>query len=620
MSAIATNEGPIIAQAAVPAAPLAGTVAEKQLGRGSIDGNVQERRPSFDEDDEVTEEELHTLRRVSGKIPWPAFTVAFVELCERFSYYGTTVVFVNFIQQPLPEGSSTGAGYSGQSGALGMGQRASTGLVTFNQFWAYVMPLLGAYIADAHWGRYKTIHAAIACALLGHVILTASAAPSVIKHSGSALAAFTIGLVILGVGTGGFKSNISPLLAEQQTDNKKRISVLPSGERVIVDPTVTTSRIFLYFYLCINVGSLVGQIGMVYAEKYVGFWLAYMLPTVLFLVAPVILAICRKHYVLTPPTGSVFAKFWQLWGYASKGHWHLNPVATYRSMSAPGFWERVKPSNIPAAERPVWMTFDDAWVDEVRRGLKACAVFLYLPLYWLAYGQMTGNLTSQAAVMELHGVPNDIIQNLNPISIIIFIPFMDFVVYPALRKARINFTPIKRIFAGFILACMAMIAACVTQVYIYRLSPCGHNASDPDCVGPAPINVWVQTIPYVLIGFSEIFASITSLEYAFTKAPYNMRSFVMAINLLMNAFSSAIAKGLVALSADPLLVWNYGVVAVLSGLGGIAFWFNFRKLDAEEDKLNMLRASAYTGKRGSVSGASVEDQYREKSDEAAATA
>jgi POT family proton-dependent oligopeptide transporter len=492
-----------------------------------------------------------------------------------------------------------------------MGQRASTGLVTFNQFWAYVMPLLGAYVADAHLGRYKTIHIAIICAIVGHVVLTASAAPSVIKHNSAALAAFSIGLIILGLGTGGFKSNIAPLLAEQQTETKKRIKVLPSGERVIVDPMVTTSRIFLYFYMCINVGSLVGQIGMVYCEKYVGFWLAYMLPTVLFLFAPVVLILCRKHYVLTPPTGSVFAKFWQLWGYASKGHWHLNPVKTYKSMSAPGFWDRVKPSNIPAAERPAWMTFDDAWVDEVRRGLKACAVFLYLPLYWLAYGQMTGNLTSQAAVMELNGVPNDIIQNLNPISIIIFIPFMDFVVYPALRKAHINFTPIKRIFLGFMLASLAMVASCVIQVYIYKLSECGTHASDPDCA-PAPINVWVQTVPYVLIGFSEIMASITSLEYAFTKAPYNMRSFVMAINLLMNAFSSAIAQGLVALSADPLLVWNYGVVAVLAGVGGIAFWFNFRALDREEDKLNMLQASAYTGKRGSISAPSVRESYTEK--------
>jgi len=187
MSAIASNEGPIIAQAQVPEALLAGSTREKQLGRGSIDGSIREDDSTLDSYDEVTEEELRTLRRVSGNIPWTAFTVAFVELCERFSYYGTTVVckckllkrtpsesrsvsylelVVNFIQQPLPEGSTTGAGHEGQSGALGMGQRASTGLVTFNQFWAYVMPVLGAYMADAHWGRYKTIHVAIICVSL----------------------------------------------------------------------------------------------------------------------------------------------------------------------------------------------------------------------------------------------------------------------------------------------------------------------------------------------------------------------------------------------------------------------------------------------------------------------
>lgn len=66
-----------------------------------------------DDFEHPTEEELATLRRVSGEIPWTAYTVAFVELCEHFSYYGTTAVFVNFIQQPLPEGSSTGAGSLG---------------------------------------------------------------------------------------------------------------------------------------------------------------------------------------------------------------------------------------------------------------------------------------------------------------------------------------------------------------------------------------------------------------------------------------------------------------------------------------------------------------------------
>jgi POT family proton-dependent oligopeptide transporter len=39
-----------------------------------------------------TEEEVHTLRRVADHVPFKVYTLAFVELCERFSYYGTTVV------------------------------------------------------------------------------------------------------------------------------------------------------------------------------------------------------------------------------------------------------------------------------------------------------------------------------------------------------------------------------------------------------------------------------------------------------------------------------------------------------------------------------------------------
>lgn len=41
---------------------------------------------------EPTEQELDTLRRIPDRIPWICFTIAFVELCERFAYYGTTVV------------------------------------------------------------------------------------------------------------------------------------------------------------------------------------------------------------------------------------------------------------------------------------------------------------------------------------------------------------------------------------------------------------------------------------------------------------------------------------------------------------------------------------------------
>ncbi len=51
---------------------------------------------------EPTEEERHTLRHVADKLPKSAFLVAFVELCERFAYYGLSGPFQNYIQVQSP--------------------------------------------------------------------------------------------------------------------------------------------------------------------------------------------------------------------------------------------------------------------------------------------------------------------------------------------------------------------------------------------------------------------------------------------------------------------------------------------------------------------------------------
>lgn len=100
--------------------------------------------------------------------------------------------------------------------------------------------------------------------------------------------------------------------------------------------------------------------------------------------------------------------------------------------------------------------------------------------------------------------------------------------------------------------------------------------------------MWAQTGSYVLIALSEIFASITSLEYGFTKAPKSMRSLVAAFALFMSALSAAIGEAFVPLSTDPLLVWNYGSMAVISFAAGCIFWLQYRSLDKQEDELNML--------------------------------
>jgi POT family proton-dependent oligopeptide transporter len=154
-----------------------------------------------------------------------------------------------------------------------------------------------------------------------------------------------------------------------------------------------------------------------------------------------------------------------------------------------------------------------------------------------------------------------------------------------LRKAGINFSPIKKMAAGFIIASFAMTWAAVLQYYIYKSADYYENPREEY---RSPINVWAVTGAYVLIGLSEILASVTTLEYAFTKAPKSMRSLVMSIQLFTNAFSAALSQAWAPLTVDPYVTWNYGSVAILAFTTGIAFWFAYRKMDAEEDDLNML--------------------------------
>jgi POT family proton-dependent oligopeptide transporter len=282
-----------------------------------------------------------------------------------------------------------------------MGQRASTGITTFNQFWQYFMPLLGAYLADQYWGRYKTISYALVVDIIGHIILIISAIPPVITNSGGALGSMIVAIIVIGFGTGGFKPNVNPLIVEQLGEQYMHVKTLKSGERVIVDPAVTIERVYLWFYFCINVGALAGQVSMVFAEKYVGFWLSYTLPTIMLCLCPIIMFLNRNKYERREPGGSVLGPALKTWFLAQKGRWSLNPFETWRRMHAGDFWENVKPSRFSDETRPKWMTFDDAWVDELRRGFNACAVFCWYPIFWLCYNQSMYILNS-----HLHGHPH----------------------------------------------------------------------------------------------------------------------------------------------------------------------------------------------------------------------
>ncbi|KAH7086844.1 di/tri peptide transporter 2 [Paraphoma chrysanthemicola] len=516
-----------------------------------------------------TAEELKTLRKVGEPLPKSAFLVAIVELCERFTYYGASGIFQNYISRPR-------SGELGR-GALGMGHKGATGLSTFFQFWCYVTPILGAVIADQYLGKYNTIVIFCFVYMVGLLILTCTSIPTALDH-GAGLGGFIVAIIVIGLGTGGIKSNVAPLIADQY---KRRQMVIghdnKTGERVIIDPAITIQRIYMIFYWCINVGSL-SLLATPYMERDTDFWSAYLLCLCIFLVGTLVLVLGRKVYVVRPPQGSIITDaFRVIW-----------MMIKSRKMDA------AKPSYQAGLGKSSNLRWDDHFVEEVKRALIACQVFCFYPIYWVVYGNFSNNFVTQAGQMEGHGIPNDLMQNFDPIAIIVFLPLVDQFLMPALRKHKIPFPPINRIVAGFWIASLAMVYAAVIQYYIYQAGPCYDHplceaATDPNGVIQGnKIHIASQTGAYMLIGLSEIFASVTGLEYAYTKAPPSMKSFVQSMYLLTNAFGSAISEALNPVLYDPAIQWMFVGLAVASFIAGCLIWIIFHHLNEQEDSMNAL--------------------------------
>lgn len=154
---------------------------------------------------------------------------------------------------------------------MGKGQQTATALTTFFQFWCYITPIIGAVVADQYWGKYKTILIFACVYFVGLIILTLTSIPAAIA-SGATFPGFIVAIIIIGFATGGIKSNVSPLVAEQYKNTTPYVKTLTpktsskytadegdlpthtanasnkTETRVIVSPQATYQKLFNYFY------------------------------------------------------------------------------------------------------------------------------------------------------------------------------------------------------------------------------------------------------------------------------------------------------------------------------------------------------------------------------------
>ncbi|CAF1149126.1 unnamed protein product [Rotaria sordida] len=443
---------------------------------GAVEPKIIEQPDDFNEP-EPTAEELSTLEHISDHIPLAAWLIVVCEFCERFAFYGLSGLWQNYIQFPLPTKNET------QPGALDRGQQTATALTMFFRFFAYITPIAGAILADQLWGKYKTIMISCAIYMIGLVVLLLTSIPPAIDK-GIAFPGLIVAMIIIGTGTGGVKSNVSPLMAEQYSRTKPIITVI-KGKRKIIDPSVTMQSMFNWFYWAINIGAL-SLIATTNIEKYHSFWLAYLLPTVVFIGSIIVLAIGRGRYVQKSPSGSLLVRAARVTMTAIQRRWKFGKQPDRRDLL-----DYAKDMSSPTdqdGEQTTTESSNNQFIDDLKKAIKACRVFAFYPFYWICYNQFGANLVSQAAQMNVGPLPNDILQNIDPLVLVIFIPIFDKLIYPGLRRFKINFPAIRRISCGFFCVSLGMAWSAFVQHQIYSTppnynyvpKPCSASSNNPN--------------------------------------------------------------------------------------------------------------------------------------------
>jgi len=460
---------------------------------------------------------------------------------------------------------------------------------------AYALPLLFGWLSDAKTGRFKLICWGVLVFGVAHALMVAAGAKNLLAN-GMAKVPYFISLYMLSIGAAMFKPCVSPLLLDQVKTTVPKVITLENGEKVIQDPESTTERVMLWFYLVINIGGFMG-VATSYSEKYVGWWLAFLIPMILYLPLPFLLWFLYKRLILHPPGGSDLPNVFRVLAICIRR-------GGVSRIGRKGFWNLAKPSSIAAAglTAQYHTMWDDQFVDDIRRTFQATGIFCFFPIQYINDNGLGSAASFLSTMLETNGVPNDVISNFNSLSIIAFAPILNYGLYPFLRRFNIHYGPIARITTGLAMSTLGGVGYTILNSYAYKLSPCGEFGSS-DCKvgsGVAPISIWWMAIPFAVGGVSELFVNVPAYGLAYARAPVNMRGLVAALNLFNTAIAYLIGLACSSVVTDPHLTWSFGAPAIIGGVLTVVFWFTFRHIDKEEYVLSKAREEPTNEIEGTV--------------------
>ncbi len=403
------------------------------------------------------------------------------EAAERFSFYGMKAILVVFMTKYLLDAQGHPAHFSEDDAKYYYHLFVAS---------AYFFPVFGAIIADVWLGKYRTIISLSLVYCLGHLALAID---------DTRVGLFT-GLALIAVGSGGIKPCVSAHVGDQFGKSNVHLQ----------------GQIFGWFYLAINLGaflstiatprllevfpqSLAGMLHVTSPEMHerilrIGPHVAFGLPGLLMLIATWVFWHGRSKFVHIPPRG--------------------------------------------------WQDVSRALTGEGGKALlRLIPVYVFVAVFWSLYDQTGSSWVLQAKKMNRYFLGFEVlssqIQAINPILILILIPFFTYVGYPLINRV-FPLTPLRKVSLGLFLMVAGFSIVSFAQ---NRIDDTWNAVEAPasEIVDEKLPSIGWQIAAYVVITSAEVMVSVTCLEFSYTQAPREMKSFVMSINLLSvsagNAFT-----------------------------------------------------------------------------------
>jgi POT family proton-dependent oligopeptide transporter len=424
--------------------------------------------------------------------------ILITEAVERFAFYGFRAVLVLYFIK-----------------SLNFREDTAIALFAFVSCLAYASPLLGAYLADGYIGRYKTILCFGWVYAVGLGVLTLAAYTDRSLELRRSLS--FVGLFLFCMGTGGIKPCVSAFGADQvmamensSTETEFSSNRPSSSERV--------RAFFGSFYFCINLGA-VSSIAVIPIVKHrLGFGAAFLLPTIFIVIALLVFLSKRRDYVHQVPgqdgsLGKTFAlSVWIARKELGRNRWIARTCPCLIPKRSPIGAIDNEEDDTPASQQLI----------DARRALRVMPIMCMFPMFWMLYDQHSSVWTLQASRMKLHGLEPEQLVVINPVEIMIFIPLFDRIIYPSLEGCGWSISHLRRMRWGMFLTAVSFSLSGLLETWI--------QVSEE-----SSISVFWQLPQITLLTISEIFVSVTGLEFAYSMAPERLKAFIMGIYLVMTA-------------------------------------------------------------------------------------